>query len=52
MAISKIVYDGKALIDLTADTVTTEALLSGTTAHDKAGNLIVGAIADGTEVAY
>ncbi len=52
MAVSKIVYDGRALIDLTADTVTADALLSGTTAHDKAGNLIVGAIADGTEVAY
>ena len=52
MAVSKIVYDGRALIDLTADTVTADALLSGTPAHDKAGNLIVGTIADGTEVSY
>jgi hypothetical protein len=52
MAVSKIVYDGRALIDLTADTVTADALLSGTTAHDKAGNLIVGTIADGSEVSY
>lgn len=44
MAVSKIVYDGRALIDLTADTVTTDALLSGTTAHDKAGNAITGAL--------
>lgn len=32
------------LIDLTADTVTADALLSGTTAHDKAGNAITGAL--------
>lgn len=44
MAVSKIVYDGRALIDLTADTVTADALLSGTTAHDKAGNAITGAL--------
>lgn len=42
MAVSKIVYDGRALIDLTADTVTANALLSGTTAHDKAGNVVTG----------
>ena len=39
--------DGAAIATVTAD-----ALLSGTTAHDKAGNLIVGTIADGTEVSY
>lgn len=44
MAYSKIIYDGRALIDLTADTVTADALLSGTTAHDKAGNAITGAL--------
>lgn len=44
MAVSKIVYDGRALIDLTADTVTADTLLSGTTAHDKAGNAITGAL--------
>lgn len=44
MAVSKIVYDGRALIDLTADTVTADALLSGPTAHDKAGNAITGAL--------
>lgn len=44
MAVSKIVYDGRALIDLTADTFTADALLSGTTAHDKAGNAITGAL--------
>ena len=44
MAVSKIVYDGRALIDLTADTVTADARRSGTTAHDKAGNAITGAL--------
>lgn len=44
MAVSKIVYDGRALIDLTADTVTADALLSGTTAHDKAGNVVTGVL--------
>lgn len=43
MAYSKIIYGGNVLIDLTADTVTADALLSGTTAHDKAGNAITGA---------
>lgn len=44
MAYSKIIYGGNVLIDLTADTVTADALLSGTTAHDKAGNAITGAL--------
>lgn len=48
MAVSKIVYDGRALIDLTVDTVTADALLSGTTAHDKAGNAITGTLAFAT----
>ena len=33
--ISKVVYGGKTLIDLTADTVTADKLLSTYTAHDK-----------------
>ena len=44
MGVSKIVYDGRALIDLTADTVEADKLLSGTTAHDRAGNAITGAL--------
>lgn len=44
MAVSKIVYGGSALIDLTGDTVTADALLSGTTAHDKAGNIVTGVL--------
>lgn len=43
MAINKVVYDGNVLIDLTKDSVTPETLAQGVTAHDSAGNLIVGA---------
>ena len=39
---NKIVYGGKTLIDLTADTVTKETLISGYTAHDKSGAKIIG----------
>ena len=40
--ISKVVYGGKTLIDLTADTVTADKLLSTYTAHDKSGAPING----------
>ena len=40
--INKIVYGGNTLIDLTADTVTTSALQSGYTAHDRTGAVITG----------
>lgn len=42
MAINKVEYGGQTLVDLTADTVTPDTLLEGTTAHNKAGNPIVG----------
>lgn len=42
MGVSKVVYGGEVLIDLTADTITKEKLLKGYTAHDAAGNLITG----------
>ena len=44
MAINKVVYAGKTLIDLTGDTVTASSLSLGTKAHDKAGNQIVGTL--------
>lgn len=44
MGNSKIDYFGQNLIDLTSDTVSTSTLLSGQTAHDKAGNVITGAL--------
>lgn len=40
--ISKVVYGGKTLIDLTADTVAADKILSTYTAHDKSGAPIVG----------
>ncbi len=42
MANSKIVYDGKTLIDLTGDTVEADKLLSGFTAHGADGEPVVG----------
>lgn len=42
MAISKVVYGGKSLIDLTADTVKEENLLVGQTAHGADGEPVTG----------
>lgn len=42
MSISKVIYDGTPLIDLTNDTVTPDTLSKGTTAHGRDGELIVG----------
>jgi hypothetical protein len=43
MAVSKVIYGGQTLIDLTADTVTADKLLKGTKAHGANGASIVGA---------
>lgn len=43
MATSKVIYGGKTLIDLTADTVVADKLLSGYTAHGADGEVINGA---------
>lgn len=43
MAISKVVYGGNTLIDLTADTVVADKLLKGYTAHGADGEVINGA---------
>lgn len=40
--VSKVIYGGNTLIDLTADTVTAAKMLKGTTAHDKTGEQITG----------
>lgn len=40
--INKVIYGGRTLIDLTSDTVDAAHLLSGYTAHDKAGVIITG----------
>ena len=42
MAINKVDFGNRNLIDLTNDTVTPEKLMSGETAHDKSGNLVTG----------
>lgn len=42
MAVNKVIYDGKVLIDLTNLTVTPETLAEGTVAINAAGELIVG----------
>ena len=42
MAINKVVYGSQVLIDLTGDTVTSDKLLSGFTAHGKDGSPIEG----------
>lgn len=44
MGVSKVVYGSNFLIDLTGDTVTDSALLSGYTAHNKAGDSITGSL--------
>ena len=43
MAISKIIFGGDVLIDLTADTITADKLLKGSTAHAPNGEVINGA---------
>lgn len=42
MAISKVIYGGNTLIDLTADTVTKDKLLKGYKAHGADGEVITG----------
>ena len=46
MGNSKIVFSTRVLIDLTADTVTADKLLEGTTAHGKDGERVTGTILD------
>ena len=42
MAISKVIYAGETLMDLTSDNVTPDKLLQGATAHDASGEQITG----------
>lgn len=46
VAINKVVYGGKTLIDLTGDSVTAVGLLDGITAHDKSGGQITGVVSN------
>lgn len=50
MAYNKVVYGNETLIDLTADTVTPENLLSGYSAHDRSGEQIEGVAVIPTKV--
>ena len=42
MAVSKVVFGGNVLIDLTADTVTSDKLLKSITTHGANGELVIG----------
>ena len=42
MAINKVIYGGRTLIDLSGDTVTADKIRDGFTAHDKKGETITG----------
>ena len=42
--VNRVDYGGNTLIDLTADTVAADKLLSGYTAHDRSGAAITGSI--------
>ena len=44
MAISKVIYGDDTLIDLTSDTVSSETLAVGATAHNSAGEMVIGAV--------
>lgn len=44
MAVNKVQINGVTQLDLTQDSVSQATLLSGKTAHDKAGNRITGTL--------
>lgn len=46
MAVNKVIYNARVLLDLTADTVDAASLLAGKTAHDKSGAAITGTMPD------
>ena len=52
MGINKVVYNGGTLIDLTGDTVTSNSLLEGYTAHDRTGEIIIGTASGGSGDGY
>lgn len=47
MTINKVIFGGETLVDLTNDTVSTDTLAKGVTAHDKTGASIVGTMSSG-----
>ena len=46
MEVNKVVYGTTVLVDLTGDTVTSDKMIVGTTAHDKTGKIITGELED------
>lgn len=42
MEVNKVIYGTTVLVDLTSDSVTSDKLYKGTTAHDKSGSSIIG----------
>lgn len=46
MVVNKVIYGTTVLVDLTEDTVTSENLLVGATAHDSSGQQIIGTLED------
>lgn len=50
MAISKVVYGTTVLLDLTSDTVDAAHLAKGYTAHDAAGNQVVGTLGEQQQI--
>ena len=42
MPVNKVIYGNNTLIDLTGDTITSDTILEGYTAHDASGNTIIG----------
>ena len=49
MAVNKVVYGTTVLVDLTKDTVTSDKLMKGATAHDAAGEPITGTMEPGLD---
>lgn len=52
MAVNRVVYGTKILIDLTSDTVTPDVLFKGCTAHKADGTIIVGTAFEGYPNVY
>ena len=52
MAVNKVVYGGKTLVDLTSDTVTPATLAEGVTAHNASGNEITGTMKANTPTQF
>lgn len=46
MGVNKVTFGTRTLVDLTKDTVVPAAMAKGYSAHDKAGNLVIGAAED------